>query len=142
MRSEETGKNDFSSSGIQKDFRFSEHLDREHLLMIYEDDLERAAAIFEIFVSGIDKEMSGLVVLEVENNAVEFVRKVHKVAPNFAMVGLSEASKELLEIESTGKNEGISPRVREMFNSFREKLERRLELIENELVRIHKHLKA
>lgn len=142
MGSEETGKNDFSSSGVQKDFRFSEHLDREHLLMIYEDDLERAAAIFEIFVGGIDKEMSGLMALEEENNAVEFVRKVHKVAPNFAMVGLSKASKELLEIETKGKSEGISPRVREMFNSFRKKLENRLELIEKELARIHKHLKA
>ena len=142
MRSEETDINDFSSSGMQKDFRFSEHLDQEHLLMIYEDDLERAAAIFEIFVDGIDKEMSGLVTLEEENNAVEFVRKVHKVAPNFAMVGLSEASKELLEMERMGKSEGISPRVKEMFNSFREKLKNRIEQIENELARIHKHLKA
>lgn len=140
MDKEEHAGKSILSSQKPEHFRFSEDLDCDHLVMIYEDDLERASAIFEIFLNGIDKEMQGLFEMEAENNTSEFLRKIHKLAPNFAMVGLSEATEELFEIERKGKACGMTPLLRDMFASFNEKLETRLDLVKNEQKRIQNYM--
>ncbi len=122
-------------------FQFSDKLDREHLLMIYEDDLERASAIFEIFLNGIEKEMHELHGLINENSTAEFLRRIHKLAPNFAMVGLTSATGELFEIETTGKASGLTQWVKERFACFSKQLEERLSLVKNELQNIKNHVK-
>ena len=139
-REEPAGKGITNSQGDEKEFQFSENLDREHLLMIYEDDIDRAGAIFEIFINGIDKEMEGLRAMETENNVGEFVRKVHKMAPNFAMVGLTDATHELFEIEKEGKASGMTPQLKEKFAKFSNQLEPRIALVKNELRRIKTYL--
>lgn len=68
------------------DFSFSGALDKEHLGMMYEDDAERASVILQIFIDGIQREIELLEKLEKEGSDMEFIRKIHKIAPNLAMV--------------------------------------------------------
>ena len=140
MDKENQGSKSVPASQKHTPFEFSEELDREHLLMIYEDDLERASAIFEIFLNGIEKEMQELNDLMKDNNTAEFLRRIHKLAPNFAMVGLTSATEELFEIEKTGKASGLTQLLRERFARFSELLEMRLCLVKNELNSIKNYL--
>lgn len=123
-------------------FSFSEALNNEHLRMMYEDDAERASVIFQIFVDGIQREIELLEKLEKEGSDMEFIRKIHKIAPNFAMVGLTSETEVLAEIESDGKAEGVTPSLRERFSAFIAELPPKLAIVQNELARINNHLKA
>ena len=124
------------------DFNFSETLDKKHLIMMYEDDAERASVIFQIFVDGIQKEIELLQKLEKEGSDMEFIRKIHKIAPNFAMVGLTSETEALAEMESDGKAEGVTPSLRKRFSTFIAELPPKLALVQNELARIKNHLEA
>lgn len=140
MQKQHQAQPHFSSRSSPDEFTFSQNLDQAHLLMIYEDDLERASAIFGIFLDGIGKEMNGLEEQLAAGDTTEFVRKVHKMAPNFAMVGLTEATEELFAIEKEGKTAGLSAKTRQLFSTFGTRLDARLALVRDELARIKNYL--
>lgn len=121
-------------------FRFSDRLDRTHLDMMYEDDLERASLIFQIFANNVKDEIALLKKLEAEKSDEEFIKKVHKVVPNFAMVGLTAETEVLAAIESEAKADGVSLAVREKFRNFVAQLDEKLEIVFDELNRINNHL--
>jgi len=108
--------------------------------MMYEDDVERASIIFQIFVDGIASEIELLKQLEKEGNEAEFIRKVHKISPNFAMVGLTKVSELLVEIETEGKASGMTDLLKQKFAKFIGDIDPKLQIVENELARIKNHL--
>ncbi|MEQ8808413.1 MAG: PAS domain S-box protein [Imperialibacter sp.] len=122
------------------DFEFSASLDSEHLYLMYEDDVERASIIFQIFVDGIASEIELLKQLEKEGNEAEFIRKVHKISPKFAMVGLTKVSELLVEIETEGKASGMTDLLKQKFAKFIGDIDPKLQIVQNELARIKKHL--
>jgi CheY-like chemotaxis protein len=121
-------------------FEFSESLDKAHLDMMYEDDIERASIIFQIFVDGIESEINLLRTLEKDGNEAEFIRKVHKISPNFAMVGLTGASEQLVAIETEGKAAGMTTGVKEKFARFIAEIDPKLQIVQNELAKIKTYL--
>jgi len=123
-------------------FEFSTELDKEHLLMLYEDDVERAAIIFQIFVGGIDAEIDSMKNLLAERTETEFIRKVHKIAPNFSMVGLTAETEILVEIETEGKKAGLTEHLTEQFESLISQAAPRLVIVRKELERINNYLQS
>ncbi|MBC9931961.1 PAS domain-containing hybrid sensor histidine kinase/response regulator [Chitinophaga qingshengii] len=81
-------------------FEFHPELDVKYLTALYENNISYAADLFEIFIRTIRDEIKKLHDI-VETGDWERVKfQVHKLKPNFAMVGLTWISAKMQELEN------------------------------------------
>ncbi len=121
-------------------FEFSDQLDKEQLKLIYGNDVERASIIFKIFTDIISEELDMLKKMEMEGETTAFIRKVHKISPNFAMVGLTPLTELLIEVENEGKKKGMSALLKKKFKQFLDQVDPQLRVVENEFKRMKTYL--
>lgn len=83
---------------LERDFRFDGRLDVAYLDKLYGENASYACGLFQIFLDTIDKEWDKIVqALELKDwNAVK--SQVHKVKPNFSMVGLTWLTRDMQEV--------------------------------------------
>lgn len=119
-------------------FEFHNELDVKYLNALYEDNISYAADLFEIFLKTIREEVVKLRKL-VENRDWEQLKfQVHKLKPNFAMVGLTWITSKMQQLENTLNNNANTPpeEVDEVFAGISRDLEKFYPIIEQEFERM------
>jgi hypothetical protein len=81
-------------------FSFNEHLDEQCLDDIYEGDIRQARLVFEMFLMTTAVEFSDLNRDLLEKDATSIKRNLHKMKPNFKLVGLTYYYNQFSLIES------------------------------------------
>jgi PAS domain S-box-containing protein len=119
-------------------FEFSEDLDVKYLTDLYENNISYAADLFEIFIRTIREELDKLsLVLDNKDwNLMKF--QVHKLKPNFAMVGLTWISAKMQELENIFRN-NLQPdetEVMQLFKDVRSEVDKFYPLIEEQYARM------
>ena len=79
----------------EETFHFSDNLDRDYLEDFYQGDVDRAIALFEIFLRMIDGEINSLMHHYVVGDWKAFSSQAHKRKPNLAMGGLTSLPHEM-----------------------------------------------
>ncbi|GEP90182.1 PAS domain S-box-containing protein [Chitinophaga terrae (ex Kim and Jung 2007)] len=119
-------------------FEFSEDLDVKYLTDLYENNISYAADLFEIFIRTIREELDKLsVVLENKDwNLMKF--QVHKLKPNFAMVGLTWISAKMQELENIFRSnpQPNEEEVVQLFKDVRSDVDKFYPLIEEQYARM------
>lgn len=119
-------------------FEFSEDLDVKYLTDLYENNISYAADLFEIFIRTIREELDKLsVVLENKDwNLMKF--QVHKLKPNFAMVGLTWISAKMQELENIFRSnpQPNEEEVVQLFKDVRSEVDKFYPLIEEQYARM------
>ena len=104
-------------------FTFNKVLDTNFLNHHYEDDIEQIYLVFGIFLSATSKEFEALV-STIETTELEVViQKIHKIKPNFLLVGLQEVYVKLNNLELNGLLIGkqvTSHKIRSIYQIYEE----------------------
>jgi HPt (histidine-containing phosphotransfer) domain-containing protein len=119
-------------------FEFHNELDVKYLNALYENNISYAADLFEIFLKTIREEVLKLRKL-VENRDWEQLKfQVHKLKPNFAMVGLTWITSKMQQLENTLNNNADTPpeEVDEVFAGISRDLEKFYPIIAKEFERM------
>ncbi len=96
-----------SPTNSMNQFSFSPELDIKYLEEFYGDDYERAALMFSIFTKNVPSEVEQLKNLLKDQSWEELGKLAHKIKPNFMMVGLSDFSHLMNDVEKCIKNEAV-----------------------------------
>lgn len=84
---------------IVTSYHFSPELDSESLEEIYEGDLDYALCMFQTYVETLGDELILLQQVKEKKEVVEIRKIVHKVKPNFSMVGLPKLYHAAVKLE-------------------------------------------
>jgi HPt (histidine-containing phosphotransfer) domain-containing protein len=90
-------------------FEFHEELDVKYLNTLYENNISYAADLFEIFLKTVKDEMIKIQRLVTNRDWEQLKFQVHKLKPNFAMVGLTWISSNMQQLENTLNTNTIPP---------------------------------
>jgi signal transduction histidine kinase/CheY-like chemotaxis protein/HPt (histidine-containing phosphotransfer) domain-containing protein len=82
-------------------FEFHKELDVKYLNTLYENNISYAADLFEIFLKTIREEVEKIKVLVNAHEWDQLKFQVHKLKPNFAMVGLTWITNRMQQLENT-----------------------------------------
>ena len=117
-------------------FCFNAALDRAYLEEFYDGDLEHAVDIFETF---LDYSMGEFVVLPevLESKSRDDFRKaVHKLKPAFSMVGLTQLSSKMEQLEHLTEEGEAWPKLAGLLEEITIEINEYLTLLQNELERM------
>lgn len=119
-------------------FEFHNELDVKYLNALYEDNISYAADLFEIFLNTICEEVIKIRKLVEERDWEQLKFQVHKLKPNFAMVGLTWITASMQELENTlNTNEDTPPEdVDKVFAAISRDLDKFYPIIEQEFERM------
>lgn len=120
------------SNEPMKAFQFSAELDRPYLESFYGEDYERAQLMFEIFLKTIGADIEQLKMHFDSENWEELATLAHRIKPNFVMVGLSQQTDQMLEIEQVAKRQDAST-IRHLVPQFLDQFASHHQLVEQEL---------
>lgn len=81
-------------------FAFPKVLDLDHLEFLYNGDLNYAAEMFTLFLEYTMVEYQKIQTLLDEKDVEGFQHQVHKLKPNFSLVGLSDIEQQMRELEA------------------------------------------
>ena len=118
---------------VSSDYHFTNALDRGYLEEFYQGDMDRARVLFGIFLEVINKEIEQLYNHYEKDDWVAFVAQAHKIKPNFAMVGLTDLSKQMKIYEAATYDESVRQKIKREIHNLSEKLENGRKIVENEL---------
>ena len=122
-------------------YQFSPELDRELLEEIYEGDLEYTLCMFQTYVETLGEELDSLEKVSSQNQIAEIRKIVHKIKPNFSMVGLPKLYHHAVSLEKIcDQGEGSSEELVENLESFLKTARSSSELIEKESSKIEQFL--
>jgi signal transduction histidine kinase/DNA-binding response OmpR family regulator len=119
-------------------FEFHKDLDVKYLNTLYENNISYAADLFEIFLKTIREELVKIQAL-VDARDWELLKfQVHKLKPNFSMVGLTWISARMQNLENTlNANTSLPPEeVDALFANISEEVEKFYPIIEAEYDRM------
>jgi hypothetical protein len=86
-------------------YEFHEELNAKYLRALYENNIAYAADLFEIFIKTIRGEVCKLEKFVHKKELENLKIQVHKLKPNFAMVGLTWVSDKMQDMEDALKDE-------------------------------------
>jgi PAS domain S-box-containing protein len=121
-------------------FGFSEALDASYLNELYGQDLERAAAMFEIFGLVIGDEIKILQNLLSKQDFAGFKKAAHKIKPNFSMVGLTSYTKVMDTCENHDFAKEGTRKVEKLLGEFLTDFVEKNKIVAHELVRIRNYM--
>jgi signal transduction histidine kinase/CheY-like chemotaxis protein/HPt (histidine-containing phosphotransfer) domain-containing protein len=82
------------------EFDFHNELDVKYLNALYENNISYATDLFEIFLRTIHEEVSKIRILVDERDWEQLRFQVHKLKPNFSMVGLTWIAAKMQQLEN------------------------------------------
>ncbi len=122
-------------------YHFSPELDSELLEEIYEGDLDYTLCMFQTYVETLGEELDSLEKVSSLNQVAEIRKIVHKIKPNFSMVGLPTLYHQAVNLEKIcDREEGSSQDLAESLESFLQKARYSSDLIEKESSKIEQFL--
>ncbi|NLR81334.1 PAS domain S-box protein [Chitinophaga eiseniae] len=115
-------------------FEFNSDLDVKYLTDLYEGNISYAADLFEIFIRTIRDEIRKIDVLVDHRDWEQMKFQVHKLKPNFAMVGLTWINAKMQELENQLRfnQEAYSTEITQLFTEIKEDLDKYYPLVEEE----------
>ncbi|NLR62209.1 PAS domain S-box protein [Chitinophaga polysaccharea] len=115
-------------------FEFNSDLDVKYLTDLYEGNISYAADLFEIFIRTIRDEIRKIDVLVDHRDWEQMKFQVHKLKPNFAMVGLTWINAKMQELENQLRfnQETYSTEITQLFTEIKEDLDKYYPLVEEE----------
>ncbi len=107
-------------------FEFHKDLDVKYLNTLYENNISYAADLFEIFLKTIREELVKIQALVDARDWEQLKFQVHKLKPNFSMVGLTWISARMQNLENTlNTNTSLPPEeVDALFANISEEVEK------------------
>ena len=121
-------------------FGFSKRLDREFLEGYYEDT-DQAAMVFQIFLDTIWEEISKLKRGISSKQRADFFSQAHKMKPGFSMVGLTEMSRKISDMEKWKTQPEIDwVSLKSQVDDFIHKLTKEIPLIQGEYERLQEFM--
>ncbi|NND06001.1 MAG: PAS domain S-box protein [Saprospiraceae bacterium] len=126
----------------EKDFQFNNILDVDFLKEVYDDDIEYAADIFDIFLNHSLQDIAQLSIY-IENEDWDPLGDLaHKIKPTFSMVGLTNLETKMLQIEKSARNEKNIEDIRAIYSEIDEILQQTIPVLEEELRKMREKLKV
>ncbi|MEZ5041047.1 MAG: response regulator [Saprospiraceae bacterium] len=119
-------------------FTFNDKLDVATLTVLYEDDLEYAADLFETFLDYTVKELEPLKALIEAEDWVNTKSLAHKLKPTFSMVGLPQLEAKMLEIELNALEQAHKKTMQGLYEEVVESLNAFIPIIAEDLVKMKK----
>ena len=118
-------------AGQVEEFSFSDKLDIDFLKEVYEDDMEYALDIFEIFLDTFEEEYGKLKAKIESSNCSDIRAAAHKMKPTFSMVGLTKITKKFKKLEAAAKNDDCDSAL-EIFKEVDKTLLKKIPLIKSQ----------
>ncbi len=122
-----------------KPFSFADQLDVAFLKEVYEDDMEYAADIFDIFLDSFDEEYGKLKTLVASQQCPEIRAYAHKLKPTFSMVGLTSVT-ELFKALETAASNGELDKIQELHQKIDKILIQKIPIISDQRKLLLAHL--
>jgi signal transduction histidine kinase/DNA-binding response OmpR family regulator len=119
-------------------YEFHEELNTKYLRALYENNIAYAADLFEIFIKTIRGEVRKLESFVHKKDLENLKIQVHKLKPNFAMVGLTWVSDKMQEMEDVLKDEpeATIPKIESLYAEIAADMNRYFPIIEEEFSRM------
>jgi signal transduction histidine kinase/CheY-like chemotaxis protein len=119
-------------------YEFHEELNTKYLRALYENNIAYAADLFEIFIKTIRGEVRKLENFVHKKDLENLKIQVHKLKPNFAMVGLTWVSDKMQDMEDVLKDEqeATIPRIESLYAEIAADMNRYFPIIEEEFSRM------
>jgi signal transduction histidine kinase/DNA-binding response OmpR family regulator len=119
-------------------YEFHEELNTKYLRALYENNIAYAADLFEIFIKTIRGEVRKLENFVHKKDLENLKIQVHKLKPNFAMVGLTWVSDKMQEMEDVLKDEqeATAPRIESLYAEIAADMNRYFPVVEEEFSRM------
>jgi len=122
----------------QKMYHFNPRLDVNYLQELYENNIEYAAGLFGIFMENIHADWDEILRLKDLHDVQNLYQAIHKIKPNFAMVGLTWIAQTLEQAEKAIRREDAWPEVESLLLKADKELEIYLPVVKEE----YQHLQA
>ena len=120
-------------------FSFSDQLDVAFLKEVYEDDMEYAADIFEIFLDTFDEEYGKLRELIASQKCPEIRACAHKLKPTFSMVGLTNVTEQFKALETAASNNKLDE-IQQLYQKIDQILIEKIPIISDQRKQLLTHL--
>ncbi|PUZ24239.1 PAS domain S-box protein [Chitinophaga costaii] len=117
-------------------YQFQSALDTKFLDALYENNLGYASDLFEVFVKTIHEEMAKIKTLLEEKDWEGMGFQVHKLKPNFSMVGLTAIAANMQTLENYLKSNQLNkhlPEIPGLFAEVESALAANMPVVEEEL---------
>lgn len=121
---------------VKKNLSFNKALDTSYLKEAYGDDIEYAAEMFEIFLQETMPEFNQLRDIIKEKDNEQARRIIHKIYPNFTMVGISSIGEELWNLKEQIKNEADKADFQPVIEDIASKMKGYIPILESEIERL------
>lgn len=121
-------------------FKFNSDLNTNYLEELYQEDIERAGMMFDLFLKVIDSEFEKLEKYMVQKDWKAFASQAHKIKPNFSMVGLTDLSDNMKKFEDARKYAEVREYVEKSFETVKEIFADGKKIISSECKRIQEYI--
>ncbi len=124
-------------------YEFHQELNARYLRALYENNIAYAADLFEIFIKTIRAEVCKLENFVRQQDLDSLKIQVHKLKPNFAMVGLTWVSEKMQGMEDALKEPPASagPKIQSLYAEIAADMDRFFPIIEDEFVKMTAFIK-
>lgn len=139
---EEEVEHELDRSALEEDpnsFKFDERLDTKYLQKLYTGNCAYATSLFEVFVQCMEMDWEELKQALIHKDWKSLKDLVHKVKPNFSMVGLTWITGMMEEVYSELKTNNIKKAVLLLANVQKE-MDKMMPLIKSELARMEAYV--
>ncbi|WP_177224216.1 PAS domain-containing hybrid sensor histidine kinase/response regulator [Thermoflavifilum thermophilum] len=126
----------------QKMYRFNPRLDVNYLQELYENNIEYAAGLFGIFMENIHADWNEIIRLKDLHDVQNLYQAIHKIKPNFSMVGLTWIAQTLEQAEKAIRKEDAWPEVESLLLKADKELEIYLPVVEEEYQHLQKFVQS
>lgn len=125
-------------------FEFHRELDVKYLNTLYENNIAYAADLFEIFLRTIREEVKKLEVLVADSDWEQLRFSIHKLKPNFAMVGLTWTSNNMQVLENLlrGTQEYDAATIQTLFSSINADMQQYYPIVADEYERMKSYMES
>jgi len=119
-------------------YEFHQELNARYLRTLYENNIAYAADLFEIFIKTIRTEVRKLESYVHEKDLESLKNQVHKLKPNFAMVGLTWLTDKIQEMEDTLREDPANTieKIEALYADISADMNKYFPIIEDEFVKM------
>lgn len=123
-------------------YEFHPGLDVRYLNTLYESNIGYAIDLFEIFVMNIREEVDKLVAIAKQKDWESLKFQVHKIKPNFSMVGLTWITQKMEALEGYLRKAGDLEKIPAMLDEITSEVDKHYPVVEQELQRMYEFMKG
>jgi len=123
----------------EKGFRFNQKLDIDYLQKLYSGNCNYAMSLFEVFIEWADNDWSNVQKLTQEQDWKELKDLIHKIKPNFSMVGLTWTT-ELMQKCYDHLKEGNHEQAIDLLKRVQQDFEDNLPIVKEDYNRMHQYV--